>query len=91
MAKKEVSTFDKNDKTGEVLNTPVKPSADEGLNAIAEWYFLLHSDNLKMANVDSIVVCDDGEVFYDNIKGANAAVNYCKAKGIGSKQFKNPL
>ena len=91
MAKKEATTLERVKETGEIQSAPLKPSTSEGLKEIADWYFLLHSDDLKKANVESIIVCDDGEIFYDNIKGANAAVNYCRSKGIGSTQFKNTL
>jgi hypothetical protein len=87
MAKKE-SALEKASESLEVLGAPVKPSPSEGLQEIADWYFLLHSEDLKKVNVDTIIVCEDGEIFYDNIKGANAAVNYCRTKGIGSSQFK---
>lgn len=35
--------------------------------------------------VDSIIVADDGTVFYDTLKGSNSASNYCTEKGIGYK------
>jgi hypothetical protein len=73
------------------LTVPNKPSVEKGLKQIAEWYFLVHSDNLEKIGVDQIIVCDDGEIFYDNLKGATAAINYCRSEKIGSKQFKNPL
>ncbi len=68
-----------------------KPEVSKGLKAIADWYFLMHNETLQLIGVDTIIVCDDGEVFYDNIKGANAAINYCRENKLGSKQFKNPL
>ena len=69
----------------------IKPSTKDGLKSIADWYFLNHSETLDKIGVDSIVVCDDGEVFYNNYKGANAAVNHCMTNKLGSKEFKNPL
>ena len=69
----------------------IKPNISEGHKAIADWYFLNHNNTLDFVKVDTIIVCDDGEVFYDNVKGANAAVNHCMANKLGSKQFKNPL
>lgn len=89
MAKKD-SLVEKNE-SGEALSLPAKPEAKDGLKAIAEWYFLVHSDNLKQIGVKNIIVCEDGEVFYDNVKGANAAINYCRSKQIGSEQFTNPF
>lgn len=35
--------------------------------------------------VDSIIVTDDGIVFYDTLKGQNSAANYCAGAGVGSK------
>ena len=66
-----------------------KPDVKDGLKAIADWYFLIHSDNLDAIECDEILIADDGEVFYANIKGTNAAFNYCTAnKFKEAKKFK---
>ena len=85
---KSKALVEKHGETGEVIAAPLKPSLSEGLQEIADWYFMMHSQILKEIGVNQIIVCEDGEVFYDNVKGANAAINHCRAKAIGSEQFK---
>lgn len=76
---------------------PVRPDISKGQKAIAEWYFLVHQNDLALVGVDSILVSDDGEVFYNTPKGVNAATNYCAINKLsvngkdGYKKFENPL
>lgn len=70
-------------------DTLAKPDLKDGLKAIAEWYFITHEELLEQINVSEILVAQDGEVFYANVKGENAASNYCIAnKFPEAKRFK---
>ncbi|MFM7857119.1 MAG: hypothetical protein ACKO96_35660 [Flammeovirgaceae bacterium] len=70
-------------------DTLAKPDLKDGLKAIAEWYFITHEDLLEQMDVSEILIAQDGEVFYGNVKGENAASNYCSAnKFLDAKRFK---